>query len=126
MKNLFSQYSLCLSLLGIVIGVGQYFTPIYSSNILYLGIVIYLMGFSCGIMAFGKHEKGLMKYFSLTSFVVIPTLIMLGMLLFAINFVKIKKIDIEACILKKIYIKRNLCPYMQRFFKFMRIGGIRY
>ncbi|MEH7288609.1 hypothetical protein, partial [Priestia megaterium] len=61
MKIRFSQYSLWLSLLGIVIGVGQYFTPIYSSNILYIGIVLYLMGFLCGVIAFGKHEKGLMK-----------------------------------------------------------------
>lgn len=44
------------------------------------------MGFSCGVIAFGKHGKGLMKYFSLTSFVVIPLLIMLGMLFFAMNF----------------------------------------
>ncbi|MFP3668716.1 MULTISPECIES: hypothetical protein [Priestia] len=86
MKKRFSQYSLWLSLLGIVIGVGQYFTPIYSSNILYIEIVIYLMGFVCGVIAFGKHEKGLMKYFSLTSFVVTPLLIMLDMLFFAINF----------------------------------------
>ncbi|MEE3897258.1 hypothetical protein [Priestia megaterium] len=86
MKKRFSQYSLWLSLLGIVIGVGQYFTPMYNSNILYIGIVIYLMGFLCGVIAFGKHEKGLMKYFSLASFVVIPLLIMLGMLFFAMNF----------------------------------------
>jgi len=85
-KKRFSQYSLWLSLLGIVIEVGQYFTSIYSPSILYVGIVIYLMGFSCGVIAFGKHEKGLMKYFSLTSFVVIPLLIMLGMLFFAMNF----------------------------------------
>lgn len=44
------------------------------------------MGFVCGVIAFGKHEKGLMKYFSLTSFVVTPLLIMLDMLFFAINF----------------------------------------
>lgn len=86
MKKCFSQYSLWLSLLGIVIGVGQYFTPIYSSNILCIGIVIYLVGFLCGVIAFGRHEKGLMKYFSLTSFVIIPLLIMLGMLFFAMNF----------------------------------------
>lgn len=86
LKKRFSQYSLWLSLLGIVIGVGQYFTPIYSSNILYIGIVIYLMGFLCGVIAFGKHERGLMKYFSLASFVVIPLLIILGMLFFAMNF----------------------------------------
>ncbi|QSX23934.1 hypothetical protein [Priestia megaterium] len=86
MKKRFSQYSLWLSLLGIAIGVGQYFTPVYSSNTLYIGIVIYLLGFLCGVIAFGKHEKGLMKYFSLTSFVVIPLLIMLGMLFFAMNF----------------------------------------
>ena len=86
LKIRFSQYSLWLSLLGIVIGVGQYFTPIYSSNILYIGIVLYLMGFLCGVIAFGKSEKGLMKYFSLSSFVVIPLLIMLGMLFFAMNF----------------------------------------
>ena len=86
MKKRFSQYSLWLSLLGIVIGVGQYFSPVYSLNILYIGIVIYLLGFLSGVIAFGNHEKGLMKYFSLTSFVVIPLLIMLGMLLFAINF----------------------------------------
>ena len=86
LKKRFSQYSLWLSLLGIVIGIGQYFTPMYSSNILYIGIVIYLMGFLCGVIAFGKHEKGLMKYFSLTSFVIIPLLIMLGMLFFAMNF----------------------------------------
>ncbi|MCR8866018.1 hypothetical protein COK01_24245 [Priestia megaterium] len=86
MKKRFSQYSLWLSLLGIVIGVGQYFTPIYSSNILYIGIFIYLIGFLCGVIAFGNHEKGLMKYFSLTSFVVIPLLIMLGMLFFAMSF----------------------------------------
>ncbi|MGG2090840.1 hypothetical protein ABFY59_28930 [Priestia aryabhattai] len=86
MKIRFSQYSLRLSLLGIVIGIGQYFTPIYSSHILYIGIVIYLMGFLCGVIAFGKLEKGLMKYFSLASFVLIPLLIMLGMLFFAMNF----------------------------------------
>ncbi|MED4287211.1 hypothetical protein P4679_35720 [Priestia megaterium] len=86
MKKSFSQYSLWLSMLGIVIGVGQYFTSIYSSNILYVGVGIYLAGFSCGVIAFGKHEKGLMKYFSLTSFVIIPLLIMLGMLIFAMNF----------------------------------------
>ncbi|MBT2279773.1 hypothetical protein [Priestia megaterium] len=73
-------------MLGIFIGVGQYFTSIYSSNILYVGVVIYLAGFSCGVIAFGKHEKGLMKYFSLASFVVIPLLIMSGMLFFAMNF----------------------------------------
>lgn len=44
------------------------------------------MGFLCGVIAFGKLEKGLMKYFSLTSFVLIPLLIMLGMLFFAMNF----------------------------------------
>ncbi|PEU67397.1 hypothetical protein CN397_26710 [Priestia megaterium] len=86
MKKRFSQYSFWLSLLGIVIGVGQYFTPVYSLNILYIGIVIYILGFLSGVIAFGKHEKGLMKYFSLTSFVIIPLLIMLGMLFFAINF----------------------------------------
>ncbi|MCM3644928.1 hypothetical protein M4D68_27845 [Priestia aryabhattai] len=86
MKKRFSQYSLWLSLLGIVIGLGQYFSPVYSLNILYIGIVIYLLGFLSGVIAFGKHEKGLMKYFSLTSFVVIPLLIMLGMLFFAMNF----------------------------------------
>ncbi|MEH7532389.1 hypothetical protein [Priestia megaterium] len=86
MKIRFSQYSLWLSLLGIVIGVGQYFTPIYSSNILYIGIVLYLIGFSFGIIAFGKQEKGLMKYFSLISFVVIPIFIMAGVLFFAMNF----------------------------------------
>jgi len=86
LKKRFSQYSLWLSLLGIVIGVGQYFISIYSSNILYVGIVIYLMGFSSGVITFGKQEKGLMKYFSLSSFVVIPLLIMLGMLFFAMNF----------------------------------------
>ncbi|PFR87900.1 hypothetical protein [Priestia megaterium] len=86
MKKRFSQYSLWLSLLGIVIGVGQYFSPVYSLNILYIGIVIYLLGFLSGVIAFGKYEKGLMKYFSLTSFVVIPLLIMLGMLFFAMNF----------------------------------------
>ena len=86
MKKRFSQYSLWLSLLGIVIGVGQYFSPVYSLNILYIGIVIYLLGFLSGVIAFGKHEKGLMKYFSLSSFVVIPLLIMLGMLFFAMNF----------------------------------------
>ncbi|MEK4717391.1 hypothetical protein MKX72_09000 [Priestia sp. FSL R5-0597] len=86
MKIRFSQYSLWLSLLGIIIGIGQYLTPIHSSNILYVGIVIYLAGFTCGVIAFGKNEKGLMKYFSLASFVVIPLLIMLGMLFFAINF----------------------------------------
>ncbi|GAB1774185.1 hypothetical protein PMEGAPR185_51920 [Priestia megaterium] len=73
-------------MLGIVIGVGQYFTSIYSLNILYMGAVVYLAGFTCGVIAFGKHERGLMKYFSLTSFVVIPLLIMLGMLFFAMNF----------------------------------------
>jgi len=82
----FSQYSLWLSLLGIVIGIGQYFISIYNPGILYLGIIIYFTGFSCGVVAFGKNEKGLMKYFSLTSFVVIPLIIMLGMLLFAMNF----------------------------------------
>jgi len=86
LKKRFSQYSFWLSLLGIVIGVGQYFTPVYSLNILYIGIVIYILGFLSGVIAFGKHEKGLMKYFSLTSFVIIPLLIMLGMLFFAINF----------------------------------------
>ncbi|WP_427127718.1 hypothetical protein ACQCPQ_29460 (plasmid) [Priestia megaterium] len=86
MKKRFSQYSLWLSLLGIFIGVGQYLTSIYSSNILYVGIIIYLVGFLCGVIAFGKHEKGLMKYFSLASFVVIPLLIILGMLFFAMNF----------------------------------------
>lgn len=86
MKKRFSLYSLCLSILGIFIGLGQYFTSAYSSNILYVGVVIYLAGFTCGVIAFGKNEKGLMKYFSLASFVVIPLLIMLGMLLFAINF----------------------------------------
>ncbi|PFK63107.1 hypothetical protein COJ21_26940 [Priestia megaterium] len=86
MRKSFSLYSLCLSMLGIFIGLGQYFTSTYSSNILYVGVVIYLAGFTCGVIAFGKNEKGLMKYFSLASFVVIPLLIMLGMLLFAINF----------------------------------------
>jgi hypothetical protein len=86
LKKRFSQYSLWLSLLGIFIGVGQYLTSIYSSNILYVGIIIYLVGFLCGVIAFGKHEKGLMKYFSLASFVVIPLLIILGMLFFAMNF----------------------------------------
>ncbi|SFH62971.1 hypothetical protein SAMN04487776_1482 [Priestia megaterium] len=86
MKKRFSLYSLCLSMLGIFIGLGQYFTSTYSSNILYLGVVIYLAGFTCGVIAFGENEKGLMKYFSLTSFVVIPLLIMLGMLFFAMNF----------------------------------------
>ncbi|UYP05954.1 MULTISPECIES: hypothetical protein [Priestia] len=86
MKIRFSQYSLWLSLPGIVIGIGQYFIPIHSSKTLYIGIVIYLMGFLCGIIVFGKLEKGLMKYFSLTSFVLIPLLIMLGMLFFAMNF----------------------------------------
>ncbi|UYP07286.1 hypothetical protein [Priestia megaterium] len=86
MKKRFSLYSLCLSILGIFIGLGQYFTSTCSSNILYVGVVIYLAGFTCGVIAFGKNEKGLMKYFSLASFVVIPLLIMLGMLLFAINF----------------------------------------
>jgi len=65
---------------------GQYLTSIYSSNILYVGIIIYLVGFLCGVIAFGKHEKGLIKYFSLASFVVIPLLIILGMLFFAMNF----------------------------------------
>ncbi|MED4217199.1 hypothetical protein P4671_14350 [Priestia megaterium] len=88
MKKRFSLYSLCLSILGIFIGLGQYLTSTYSSNILYVGVVIYLAGFTCGVIAFGKNEKGLMKYFSLASFVVIPLLIMLGMLLFAINFGK--------------------------------------
>jgi len=73
-------------LLGIFIGLGQYLTSIYSSNILYVGIIIYLVGFLCGVIAFGKHEKGLIKYFSLASFVVIPLLIILGMLFFAMNF----------------------------------------
>lgn len=86
MKKRFSLYSLCLSILGIFIGLGQYFTSTYSSNILYVGVVIYLAGFTCGVIAYGKNEKGLMKYFSLASFVVIPLLIMLGMLLFAMNF----------------------------------------
>ncbi|MBZ6484160.1 hypothetical protein ACFW1J_16490 [Priestia aryabhattai] len=86
MKKSFSLYSLCLSMLGIFIGLGQYFTSTYSLNILYVGVVIYLAGFTCGVIAFGKNEKGLMKYFSLASFVVIPLLIMLGMLLFAMNF----------------------------------------
>ncbi|MED3855096.1 hypothetical protein P4607_27580 [Priestia megaterium] len=86
MKKRFSHYSLWLSLLGIFIGVGQYLTSIYSSNILYVGIIIYLVGFLCGVIAFGKHEKGLIKYFSLASFVVIPLLIILGMLFFAMNF----------------------------------------
>ncbi|MED3933358.1 hypothetical protein [Priestia megaterium] len=86
MERRFSQYSLWLSLLGIVIGVGQYLTSINSSNILYVGMVVYLSGFSCGVIAFGKHERGVMKYFSLTSFVWIPLLIMLGMLFFAMNF----------------------------------------
>ncbi|MGC3792322.1 hypothetical protein [Priestia aryabhattai] len=86
MKKRFSQYSLWLSLLGIVIGVGQYFTSIYSSNILYIGVIVYLTGFTCGVIAFGKNERGLMKYFSLTSFVLIPLLLMLGMLFFAMNF----------------------------------------
>ncbi|GAB1792620.1 hypothetical protein PMEGAPR54_53900 [Priestia megaterium] len=65
---------------------GQYFKSIYSSHILYVAVFIYLAGFSCGVIAFGKHEKGLMKYFSLASFVVVPLLIMLGMLFFAMNF----------------------------------------
>ncbi|MGK3722108.1 hypothetical protein ACSLFS_23835 [Priestia megaterium] len=86
MKKRFSLYSLWLSMLGIFIGLGQYFTSIYSSNILYVGVIIYLAGFTCGVIAFGKNEKGLMKYFSLASFVIIPLLIMLGMLIFAINF----------------------------------------
>ena len=86
MKKSFSLYSLCLSMLGIFIGLGQYFTSTYSLNILYVGVVIYLAGFTCGVIAFGKNEKGLMKYFSLASFVVIPLLIMLGMLFFAMNF----------------------------------------
>ena len=86
MKKRFSHYSLWLSLLGIFIGLGQYLTSIYSSNILYVGIIIYLVGFLCGVIAFGKHEKGLIKYFSLASFVVIPLLIILGMLFFAMNF----------------------------------------
>ncbi|MBK0010329.1 hypothetical protein IAE23_28075 [Bacillus sp. S35] len=86
MKKRFSLYSLCLSMFGIFIGLGQYFTSTYSSNILYVGVVIYLAGFTCGVIAFGKNEKGLIKYFSLASFVVIPLLIMLGMLLFAMNF----------------------------------------
>lgn len=73
-------------MLGIFIELGQCFTSTYSSNILYIGVVIYLAGFTCGVIAFGKNEKGLMKYFSLASFVVIPLLIMLGMLLFAMNF----------------------------------------
>lgn len=82
----FSQYSLWLPLLGIVIGVGQYFTSIYSSDILYVGMVVYLSNFSYGLIAFGKYERGIMKYFSLTSFVLIPLLIVLGMLFFATNF----------------------------------------
>jgi len=68
-----------------VVGVGQYFTPIHSPNILYVCITVYLIG-SCGIIAFGKQEKGLMKYFSLTSFVVIPIFIMASFLFFVINF----------------------------------------
>jgi hypothetical protein len=35
-------------MLGIFIRVGHYFTSIYSSNILYVRVVIYLAGFSCG------------------------------------------------------------------------------
>ncbi|BFI99172.1 hypothetical protein MMB68_21855 [Priestia sp. Y58] len=86
MKKRFSQYSLWLSLLGMVVGVGQYFTPIHSSKILYVCITVYLIGFSCGIIAFGKQEKGLIKYFSLISFVVIPIFMMAGFLFFAMNF----------------------------------------
>jgi len=41
--------------------------------------------------------------------------------------VKIKKLNIE-CFHPKKYLhkKRNLCPYRQRFFKFIGIGGILY
>jgi hypothetical protein len=83
LQNRFSKYSLWLSIAGIIIAVGQYFTPIYSLNILYIGIVIYLIGFVCGVIAVGKHEKGLMKYFSLYSFVLIPVFIFFGFLFLA-------------------------------------------
>lgn len=86
MKKRFSQYSLWLSLLGTVVGVGQYFTPIHSTDILYVCITVYLIGFSCGIIAFGKLEEGLMKYFSLISFAVIPIFIMASFVFFAMNF----------------------------------------
>lgn len=86
MKKRFSQYSLWLSLFGIVVGVGQYFTSIKSPEILYVCITVYLIGFSCGIIAFGKQEKGLMKYFSLIYFVVIPIFMMAGFLFFAMDF----------------------------------------
>jgi len=86
LKKRFSQYSLWLSLLGMVVGVGQYFTPIHSPNILYVCVTVYLIGFSCGIIAFGKQEKGLMKYFSLISFALIPIFIMASFLFVAMNF----------------------------------------
>ncbi|MCM3792729.1 MULTISPECIES: hypothetical protein [Priestia] len=86
MKKRFSQYSLWLCLLGMVVGVGQYFTHIHSPNILYVYVIVYLIGFSCGIIAFGKQEKGLMKYFSLISFAVIPIFIMASFLFLAMNF----------------------------------------
>jgi len=83
LQKRFSKYSLWLSIAGIIIAVGQYFTAIYSLNILYIGIVIYLIGFICGVIAVGKHEKGLMKYFSLYSFVLIPVFIFFGFLFLA-------------------------------------------
>ena len=91
MKQRFSQYSLWLSLLGIAVGVGRYLTPIHSPNILYVCITLYSIGFSCRIIAFGKQEKGLMKYFSLISFAVIPIFIMASFLFFAMNFGKNKR-----------------------------------
>ncbi|MBX9983821.1 MULTISPECIES: hypothetical protein [Priestia] len=38
-----------------------------------------------------KQERGLTKYFSLISLVLIPVILMLGMLLFAMNFGQTKR-----------------------------------
>lgn len=86
MKGNYSKFSVWLIVIGIVIGLGQYLTPIYNSTILIIGVSVYMIGFILGIIAIVKREKGLAKYVSPVSFVVIPAFIFFAMLWFALHF----------------------------------------
>jgi len=86
LKRVFSKLSLWFIISGLIIALGQYFTSFYNSTILVIGTAIYMIGFVLSVVAFVKGEKGLVKYVGPVSFVLIPALLFVGGLLFALNF----------------------------------------
>lgn len=79
---MYSKWSFWLCIVGISLFSSQIFLGYYKVGMIG-GIIIYIIGFIAGIVAFAHDEKRKLKYFSVTSFVLIPVVYYFFFLLWA-------------------------------------------